>query len=77
MIYKTFKFIFVGTLILFVLTLIFAPYVGVYLTYFAIPVILISGLFTYWLEPKKPQEIEEYTPQKRLDEIEKRIKELE
>jgi antibiotic biosynthesis monooxygenase (ABM) superfamily enzyme len=75
--YNFFKFIFLGTLTLFVLTLIFASYVGVYLTYFAIPVIVVSGLLTYFLEPEITKSVEVYSPQKRLEEIEKRLKELE
>jgi len=41
------------TLILYVITLVSVPYVGVYLTYIAIPVIVISGLickFTVWTD---------------------------
>lgn len=45
------EFIFWATLILYIITLVSVPYVGVYLTYVAIPVIIISGLickFTVW-----------------------------
>jgi 16S rRNA pseudouridine516 synthase len=38
------EFIFWSTLILYIVTLVSVPYVGVYLTYVAIPVIIISGL---------------------------------
>ncbi len=45
------EFIFWATLILYIITLFTVPYVGVYLTYVAIPVIVITGLickFTVW-----------------------------
>ncbi|MDD5371875.1 MAG: hypothetical protein PHO62_00430 [Sulfurimonas sp.] len=45
------EFIFVITLILYLITLFTVPYVGVYLIYVAIPIIVISGLiakFTVW-----------------------------
>jgi hypothetical protein len=48
---KTVEFIFFVTLFLYLVTLFRVPYVGVYLTYVAIPVIVISGLiakFTVW-----------------------------
>lgn len=38
------KYVFYATLILYVLTLLTVTYVGVYLTYVAVPVIIISGL---------------------------------
>lgn len=58
------------------LTLIFASYVGVYLTYVAVPVIILSGLLTFWLEPEVENATVEKTSQERLLEIEKRLKEL-
>ncbi len=48
---ETAEFIFWTTLILYLITLFSVPYVGVYLTYVAIPIIIISGLickFTVW-----------------------------
>ncbi len=45
------EFIFWITLILYIIALVSVPNVGVYLTYVAIPVIIISGLickFTVW-----------------------------
>ncbi|ROP62529.1 hypothetical protein EDF81_1023 [Enterobacter sp. BIGb0383] len=38
------KYVFYSTLILYILTLLTVSYVGVYLTYVAIPVIVVSGL---------------------------------
>ncbi|MBK0003310.1 hypothetical protein [Erwinia sp. S38] len=38
------KYVFCSTLILYVLTLLTVTYVGVYLTYVAVPVIVLSGL---------------------------------
>lgn len=67
------------TLALYLLTLATVSYVGVYLTYVAIPVIIVSGLFAYWLEPKKREEElgVEKSPLQRLREIEKRLEELD
>lgn len=45
------EFVFFLTLGLYLITLFTVPYVGVYLTYAAIPTIIISGLiakFTIW-----------------------------
>jgi hypothetical protein len=45
------EFVFIVTLVLYLVTLFTVPYVGVYLTYVAIPTIVISGLiakFTVW-----------------------------
>jgi len=47
------EFIFWSILILYIVTFISVPYVGVYLTYVAIPSIVISGLickFTIWAD---------------------------
>ena len=41
--YSVSKYVFYTTLILYVLTLLTVSYVGVYLTYVAIPVIVVSG----------------------------------
>lgn len=54
--HKIAQFIFWSTLLLFAAVLASAPYVGVYLTYVAIPVIVISGLIVRWTKPKPPKE---------------------
>jgi hypothetical protein len=41
------------TLILYLITIFTVSYVGVYLTYVAIPVIVISGLIMYCTAPKE------------------------
>ena len=43
--------IFFITLVLYLITLYFASYVGVYLTYVAVPVIVITGFFAYVTRP--------------------------
>ena len=58
------------------MTLIAASYVGVYLTYVAIPVIVISGVLAYWAEPNDSVPPIEKTPEDRVLEIEARLKEL-
>lgn len=45
-------FVFWMTLIMFMAVLIFASYVGVYLTYAAIPIILISGVIMRLTKPR-------------------------
>lgn len=75
-IYKTFQIICLTTLALYLMTLAAVPYVGVYLTYVAIPVIVLSGLLAYYLDPKEPEVVAEKTPQERLLEIEARLKDL-
>lgn len=75
-IYKTFQIICLTTLALYLVTLAAVPYVGVYLTYVAIPVIVLSGLLAYYLDPKEPDVVVEKTPQERLLEIEARLKDL-
>lgn len=54
--YKTSRFIFWATLILYIITLCTVSYVGVYLTYVAIPTILISGLLMKITKPKIKKE---------------------
>lgn len=54
--YKTAQFIFWATLLLFGAVLGSAPYVGVYLTYVAIPIIVISGVIVKLTKPKPPKE---------------------
>lgn len=49
------EFVFVTTLILYLITLFTVSYVGVYLTYVALPVVGISGLIMYWARPKKEE----------------------
>ncbi|EMJ6428656.1 hypothetical protein RJO18_001600 [Enterobacter hormaechei] len=51
--YSVSKYIFYTTLILYVLTLLTVSYVGVYLTYVAIPVIVVSGLLMKLLGKSK------------------------
>lgn len=76
-IYKACLVICLATLVLYLVTLAAVPYVGVYLTYAAIPVIVLCGLLAYWLDPKEPKVVVEKTPQERLLEIEARLKDLE
>ena len=75
--HKTFQIIFLTTSALYLVTLAAVPYVGVYLTYGAIPVIVMSGLLAYWLDPKEPEVSVEKTAQERILEIEARLKDLE
>lgn len=77
MIYNTCKFVFSTTSVLYLITLAFASYVGVYLTYVAVPVIVLSGVLTYWLEPEEDNQPREKNTEERLQEIEKELKELE
>lgn len=49
------EFVFFTTLILYLITLFTVSYVGVYLTYIAIPVIVVSGLIMYWTRPKEEE----------------------
>jgi len=49
--YEKASFIFWITLILYIITLVTVSYVGVYLTYIAIPIIVISGLIMKFFEP--------------------------
>ncbi|EMV2849678.1 hypothetical protein AAB181_001498 [Escherichia coli] len=51
--YSVSKYVFYTTLILYVLTLLTVSYVGVYLTYVAIPVIVVSGLLMKLLGKRK------------------------
>ena len=41
------------TLFAYILTLIFVTYVGVYLTYIAVPIIIITGTIYYYCEKRK------------------------
>lgn len=75
--YILFRNIFFLTLFLYLMTLIFVSYVGVYLTYYAIPVIVVSGVIAYLLEPKELTEKNNITDAERIKQIESRLKELE
>lgn len=46
------NFVFWITLVLYLITLFTVSYVGVYLTYIALPVIIISGFIAYVTRPK-------------------------
>jgi uncharacterized protein YoxC len=60
--YEKSAFVFWTTLVLYCITLVTVSYVGVYLTYFALPVIIISGLFMKFSKPnKKTQEVLDIT----------------
>lgn len=50
--YKGFAFVFWITLGLYLVTLFTVPYVGVYLTYVAVPVIILSGLVMKFSKPR-------------------------
>lgn len=58
--YKTSAFVFWTTLCLYLVTLMTVSYVGVYLTYVALPVIVISGLVMRLSRPRaaKPGAVE-------------------
>ena len=75
------NFVFTLTLILYLITLFTVSYVGVYLTYIALPVIVISGLISYMTEPKnnttEQVSSEKINTKNRIEEIESRIKELD
>ena len=53
--HRTSEIIFFSTLALYLITLITVSYVGVYLTYVAVPVIIISGLIMYWTRPREEE----------------------
>ncbi|PQA83845.1 hypothetical protein C5F52_05115 [Limnohabitans sp. TS-CS-82] len=74
--YKVFSIVFWSTLVLYLITLATVSYVGVYLTYVALPIIVISGMAAYFLEPKITAQ-KEMTPQDRIDQINARLKDLE
>lgn len=61
-------FIFILTLGLYLITLFTVPYVGVYLTYGAVPVIVITGFISYLTRPKdEPVPISTYERIKKLE----------
>lgn len=74
--YKVFSIVFWSTLGLYLITLATVSYVGVYLTYVALPIIVISGMAAYFLEPKITAQ-KKMTPQDRIDQINARLKDLE
>jgi hypothetical protein len=51
-------------------------YVGVYLTYVAVPVIFVFGLLAYFLTPKQATSMAPKTAEERILEIDARLKEL-
>ena len=53
--HHTAEIIFFSTLALYLITLFTVSYVGVYLTYVAVPVIVVSGLIMYWTRPKEEE----------------------
>ncbi|MBT0028428.1 hypothetical protein J4H40_03210 [Vibrio alginolyticus] len=53
--YENCSVIFWLTFITYALTLYFASYVGVYLTYVAVPTIVITGFIAYLTRPKEEQ----------------------
>ncbi|CAA6804467.1 MAG: Unknown protein [uncultured Sulfurovum sp.] len=44
------------TLVTYVLTLMFVSYVGVYLTYVAVPTIIVTGTIYYFCEKKEEKD---------------------
>lgn len=59
-------FIFLSTLILYLITLFTVSYVGVYLTYFAIPIIVILGFISY---QTRPDNVDTKTPISKAERI--------
>lgn len=53
------RFIFYTVLAIYLITIFTVSYVGVYLTYFAIPVIVISGLIMRFTKPKPVTELQQ------------------
>ncbi len=74
--YKSSLVIFLFTLSIYVLTLMTVSYVGVYLTYVAVPVIIVFGSLAYFLAPKEVASTIQKTPDERILEIDARLKEL-
>jgi hypothetical protein len=65
--HNLFKFVFWVALILYILTLFTVSYVGVYLSYIAIPIIVISGLL---MKITTPKQIETTLPKKEVAQVE-------
>jgi len=64
------------TLFAYILTLTFVTYVGVYLTYIAVPTIIITGIISYFCEEREEEEEEKIIFQNELDKLNKENKEL-
>ena len=75
--YKMSLTIFLLSLAAYGLTLATVTYVGVYLTYIAVPVLVVSGLLTYLMEGEDSPAVVDKTPDQRIAEIDARLKELE
>lgn len=76
--YRGALFVFISTLLVYGVTLATVTYVGVYLTYVALPVIVISGGMAYFLEDRSsaPVDTAAKSREQRLREIDVRLKEL-
>lgn len=76
--YRGALFVFISTLLVYGVTLATVTYVGVYLTYVALPVIVISGLMAYFLGGRSsaPVDTAVKSREQRLREIDVRLKEL-
>lgn len=75
--YKLSSVVSLFTLAIYVLTLLTVSYVGVYLTYVAVPVIVVFGSLAYFLAPEQVDSVAPKTPEERILEIDARLKELE
>lgn len=76
--YKKSAFVFWVTLALYLITLFTVSYVGVYLTYFALPVIVLSGLAMLFAKPsRKNQETIDAKSSTVQDSMKSTIKALE
>lgn len=75
--YRGALFIFISTLLGYGVTLATVTYVGVYLTYVALPVIVTSGLLAYFLADQAPAVAPDKTVEQRLSEIEARLKQID
>lgn len=74
--YKSSLVVSLLTLAIYALTLMTVSYVGVYLTYVAVPVIVVFGSIAYFLTPKPVTSMAPKTPEERILEIDARLKEL-
>lgn len=54
-------FVFYLTLLLYLITIFTVSYVGVYVTYIALPVIIISGFIAYVTKPKDINKLKDVT----------------
>lgn len=66
----------ISTLAIYVFTLLTVSYVGVYLTYIAVPVIITFGSIAYISASKQGGPRAPSTPEERILEIDARLKEL-